>query len=38
MEVDASAKLAIKLLKQALNIGIKNVRLTAQIHKIFRWR
>jgi 7-carboxy-7-deazaguanine synthase len=34
----SSAKLAIKLLKQALNIGIKNVRLTAQIHKIFRWR
>ncbi len=34
----SSGKLAIKLLKQALIDGVKNVRLTAQMHKIFGWR
>lgn len=33
-----SGKLAVELLKEALNRGMPNVRLTAQIHKIFGWR
>ena len=34
----SSGKHAMKLLKQTLRDGVKNVRLTAQIHKIFGWR
>jgi 7-carboxy-7-deazaguanine synthase len=34
----ASGKHAYRLLRQALEEGMKNIRLTAQIHKIFRWR
>lgn len=34
----SSGTLAVKLLKEALNEGMPNVRLTAQIHKIFGWR
>jgi len=34
----SSGKHSIKLLRQALKEGMKNVRLTAQIHKIFGWR
>jgi 7-carboxy-7-deazaguanine synthase len=34
----SSGKQAMKLLRLALREGMKNVRLTAQIHKIFGWR
>jgi 7-carboxy-7-deazaguanine synthase len=34
----ASGKLAVKLLKQAMKENVGNVRMTAQIHKIFGWR
>jgi 7-cyano-7-deazaguanosine (preQ0) biosynthesis protein QueE len=34
----SSSKQALRLLKQALKDGAKNVRITAQIHKIFGWR
>jgi 7-carboxy-7-deazaguanine synthase len=34
----SSGKHSIRLLRQALKEGMKNVRLTAQIHKIFGWR
>jgi organic radical activating enzyme len=34
----SSGKHAIRLLRQTLKEGMKNVRLTAQIHKIFGWR
>jgi len=34
----SSGKHAMKLLRQALKEGEKNIRLTAQIHKIFGWR
>ena len=34
----ASGKRAAQLLKKALKEGLKNIRLTAQIHKIFGWR
>jgi 7-carboxy-7-deazaguanine synthase len=33
-----SGKQALRLLKQALEEGMKNIRLTAQIHKFFGWR
>jgi 7-carboxy-7-deazaguanine synthase len=33
-----SAKLASKLLRQAMTDGLKNIRVTAQIHRIFNWR
>jgi organic radical activating enzyme len=33
-----SSKHALRLLKQALEEGMKNIRLTAQIHKIYGWR
>lgn len=33
-----SAKRAARLLKKAVAEGMKNIRLTAQIHKIFGWR
>lgn len=33
-----SAKRAARLLKKAVEEGMKNIRLTAQIHKIFGWR
>ena len=33
-----SGKLALKLLQQALNKDLRNIRVTAQIHKIFNWR
>jgi len=34
----SSSKHAIRLLRQTLKGGMKNIRLTAQIHKIFGWR
>jgi len=34
----SSAKHAIRLLRQTLKDDMKNIRLTAQIHKIFGWR
>ncbi len=34
----SSSERALRLLKQAVKEGMKNVRLTAQIHKIFGWR
>jgi organic radical activating enzyme len=34
----SSGQHAIRLLRQTLKEGMKNVRLTAQIHKIFGWR
>jgi organic radical activating enzyme len=34
----SSAERALRLLRQTLKEGEKNVRLTAQIHKIFGWR
>jgi len=34
----ASGKHALRLLRQALVEGMKNIRMTAQIHKIFGWR
>jgi organic radical activating enzyme len=34
----SSGDRALKLLKQAVKEEMKNVRLTAQIHKIFGWR
>lgn len=34
----ASGKHAAKLLKQAMKENVGNVRMTAQIHKIFGWR
>ena len=33
-----SGKLAVRLLKQAMKEKVGNVRMTAQIHKIFGWR
>ncbi len=33
-----SAKLASKLLRQALTDELKNIRVTAQIHRVFKWR
>ncbi len=33
-----SGKLALKLLRQALNKGLRNIRVTVQIHKFFNWR
>lgn len=33
-----SGKLAARLLKQAMKEKVENVRMTAQIHKIFGWR
>ena len=34
----SSDKLALRLLRQAVKEGMKNIRLSAQIHKIFGWR
>jgi 7-carboxy-7-deazaguanine synthase len=34
----SSGKLALRLLRQAVKGEMKNVRLSAQIHKIFGWR
>jgi 7-carboxy-7-deazaguanine synthase len=34
----SSGKRATRLLRQTLKEGMKNVRLTAQLHKIFEWR
>jgi 7-carboxy-7-deazaguanine synthase len=34
----SSGKHALKLLRKSLVAGLKNVRVTAQLHKIFGWR
>ena len=34
----SSSKHALRILKQSLREGMKNVRITAQIHKFFGWR
>lgn len=33
-----SATLALKLLRQAMKKGLRNIKITTQIHKIFNWR
>jgi organic radical activating enzyme len=34
----ASGKLAMKLLARTLEAGMKNIQMTAQVHKMFGWR
>jgi organic radical activating enzyme len=34
----ASSKHAMRLLNKTLDAGMRNIRITAQIHKIFGWR